>query len=184
MGKVIGITGKAGSGKDTVANYLKDYYPKFFRSVAFADPIRDMLIASGVVTREQLTDRTLKEAVIEEFGVSPRHMAQTLGTEWGRNSIGEDFWLRLSKRRIGILLAGGFNVLVTDVRFENEATMIREAGGEVWHIERDVPSVATHVSEAGVKFAKGDVRINNNETMGHLFETIDKLIQPLVFVEA
>lgn len=185
MGKIIGITGEAGSGKDTVANYLKDYYPRFFRSVAFADPLRSMLVASGAVTLEQLTDRELKEQVIEGIGKSPRQMAQTLGTEWARQNVNEDFWLLLAKRRIDVLLAGDFNVLVTDVRFENEAAFVRKLGGVIWHIKRKAAGTNhKHASEAGIKFAKGDVLIDNNETMGHLFETVDKLVKPLVFVGA
>lgn len=180
-GKIIGLTGKAGAGKDTVASYLTTYFAGRFRSVAFADAIRDGLKAIVGLTHEQLTDRVLKETVIDSIGKSPRNLAQTLGTEWGRNSVNENLWVILAGERIKTLVAGGFDVLVTDVRFENEAKWVRENGGIIWHIQRDVAGTGNaatnaHASEAGVKFVKGDKRLPNNETMGWLQANTDKLV--------
>lgn len=178
MAKIIGITGKAGSGKDTAARYLREYRPTQFRSIAFADPIRDaMRVIFG--WDHSYFEHPKKNEVDERFGISPRKAMQTLGTEWGRNFINTDLWLILAGARAEPLLGAGFNVMVTDVRFENEAQWIRKNGGVVWHIDRKVEDAtggnAGHSSESGVKFVKGDVRINNNETLGYMYDVLDGL---------
>jgi hypothetical protein len=175
MSNIIGLAGKAKSGKDTIANYLKLHYP--FQSVAFADPIRE-----GMRAILGLEDRHFahpdKEVVIPEFGKSPRQMMQTLGTEWGRNCVNDDLWLILAKKKIDAYHKLGFNVVITDVRFENEADMIRKAGGVIWHIERGVAGTPHgHASEAGVQKGAFDWIISNNGTLASLYGTVDSILE-------
>jgi hypothetical protein len=183
MGKIIGLHGKRGSGKDTVANYLKTYYARNFRSLAFADPIRAMLTAAFGWGPEMF-EYPLKDIVIENLGLAPRDFMQPLGTEWGREMMYEDIWVDIGAQKAAPLLGAGFNVLFTDVRFENEAEWIRSTGGVVWHIDRDSIVEDSHKSEAGIKFIKGDVRINNNETLGWLYENVDVIAQKLLKEQA
>jgi len=171
---LIGITGKAGSGKDTVADYLKA--SSNFRSIAFADPIR-----AGMKAIFGFDDRLFqhpdKEVILEEFGKSPRQMMQTLGTEWGRESVNTDLWLILAGIKVKALSARGYNVAITDVRFENEAEYIRSSGGEIWHIQRGVAGTKhVHTSEAGVGFVDGDLLIDNNGTLAQLYEQVDEYV--------
>lgn len=185
MAKIIGIHGRAGSGKDTIANHLKTYFPSFFRSVAFADAIREGMKASFGLTDAHF-ERPLKNEPAEELcGKSPRDVMKPFGTEFGRLTIGDNVWINRVIPRVEALLGAGMNVLVTDVRFENEAEWIRSNGGVIWHIDRK-QGVETHnhPSESGIKFVKGDVRIDNNETLGAFLDTADKLAMKLLAEQA
>lgn len=171
--RIIGITGLAGSGKDTVAAYLKASFN--FETVAFAEPIRD-----GMRAMFGLEDKHFqhpgKEVVLPEFGKSPRQMMQTLGTQYGRDCVNKDLWLILAGKKISTLHSKGFNVALTDVRFENEAEYVRKAGGVVWHVSRAVAGTPhAHASEAGVAFVDGDGVIDNNGSLLGLYMQVDEL---------
>lgn len=146
---IIGLTGLAGSGKDTVRTYLEDH--QAFTGLAFADPIRAMLstlFQQVGASDNWMTDRLLKEGTIPALGTSYRHLAQTLGTEWGR-AVAFDFWLRIAKARVATMLdAGVKRVVISDVRFFNEADWIHSIGGQIWRIERPgLEPVRLHSSE-------------------------------------
>jgi len=169
--KLIGLHAKARAGKDTVAGMLQDAFSA--KKAAFADPIRDSLRAMLGLTDKHFFG-SLKEVPIDWLGKSPRQLMQTLGTEWGRGLINEDIWLLIAGQKIGKIHGEGHHAVITDVRFENEASYIRAKGGAVWHILRDnAQPVAAHASEAGVLFHPGkDVFINNNGTLSELFERV------------
>jgi hypothetical protein len=149
-GKItIGFCGLAGAGKDSLASAVERYATacggKVAR-VALADPMRDMLLALGV-PRIYMTNRDLKETPVPGFGRSYRQLAQTLGTEWGRNCHGEDFWVNAAAARVAA--ADADTVLITDVRFRNEADWLRHAGGYLVRVTRpDIKAVNAHASEA------------------------------------
>ena len=179
---LIGITGPAGSGKSTAAQYLADQYS--LHNMAFADPIREMFAAMLGMSLElleatHLSDRYAKERTIPHIGASPRRLMQTLGTEWGRDTIHPDIWVRLARERLGWVedhttLQGA---VISDVRFDNEATMIRAAGGLIIHMHRDdhVP-VEAHRSEHGVSYYEGDALQSNNATRQRLYADLDRLM--------
>lgn len=175
MMRLIGIAGVAGSGKDTVADFLKAHYN--FKSVAFADPIRaGMKAITGLI--DEYFQHPSKEVVLEIFGKSPRQMMQTLGTEWGRDSVNEDLWLILASIKVKAYHDEGYHVAITDVRFANEAAYIRNNGGCIWHIKRGGAGTKhLHASEAGVAFAQGDEVINNNGTIEDLHGKIARYVQ-------
>ena len=148
---IIGLCGPAGSGKDTVRSLLEQHHD--FAGLAFAEPIRGMLrelFASNGISEDFIDDRALKEAPIPALGTSYRHLAQTLGTEWGRQCMGADFWLNIAGAYLADLKAQGYErFVVSDVRFANEAAWVRAQGGVVWRVERPgLASVRAHVSEA------------------------------------
>lgn len=172
--RIIGLCGKARSGKDTAANMLQTIKPTAGK-VAFADPVRAGAKAMFGFTDEHLHGK-LKEVVIPRYGKSPRQIMQTLGTEWGRDTIHEDLWLLIAEEKIDAFVEAGRWAIVTDVRFENEADFVRKKGGQIWHIHRgDAPAVSKHPSEAGVTFRAdlGDIVIDNNGTLDDLFEQVD-----------
>jgi hypothetical protein len=149
---------------------LKQCYP--CKSVAFAGPIRAML-AAGFGFDERHFNGPLKEVTIDWIGKSYRQMAQTLGTEWGRQQVNENLWVLAAYEKVKQFHEAGFHAIVTDVRFENEAEFIRSKGGVVWHIFRpDAIKVNSHVSEAGVKFVEGDMTIVNNGTLNDLLTEV------------
>lgn len=161
---LIGITGPAGSGKDTVRNILQQHHG--FAAMAFADPIRHMLFSllniSGIEARHML-DRELKEQPIPGIGASYRHLAQTLGTEWGRG-VAPDLWIRTARARLQTFAKAGIkHVVISDVRFINEAEFVRSEGGVIWRIERpQATPVRAHVSEDEMARIAHDLVIDNH----------------------
>lgn len=164
--KLIGLAGKARSGKDTVAKLLQKY--NAINTISFAEPIRDAL--RGMIgLNDDHFHGSLKEVSLGWIDKSPRQLMQTLGTQWGRELVDQDIWLKLAKRNIEASHRLGIHVVITDVRFDNEAEFIRDNGGIVWHISRgDAPQVNTHASEAGVTQAPGDLYVDNNGTLEEL----------------
>ena len=161
MTALLGITGKAGSGKSTAAQVLID---AGWVRIKFADPLKDMLRAIGL-TEDQIEGH-LKEVPCDLLqGKTPRWAMQSLGTEWGRGCIGERFWLDIARRKIALAMAAGLSVVVDDVRFENEAQVIRELGGLVLGISRNVNVSSGHVSEKGTTV---DMTHINNGTVAEL----------------
>lgn len=154
----IGITGPAGCGKDTAADHIIAENAQY-KKMSFAGPMKHMLSA-GLGLSDDWLHGHLKDSVHPVYGCSPRHMLQTLGTEWGRDLIGPDVWVTamcdfLSKQ-------GGLYV-IPDVRFENEAAFVRKHGRLIHIRGRDgnIEAGADHVSESGVKVGSGDLIVRN-----------------------
>lgn len=146
--KTIGLHGLPSSGKDSVGDILCRRHG--FARLAFAGPLKDMLIAGLGLRREEI-DVPDKEQVIERFGVSPRYLLQTLGTEWGRNTVRPDLWIAVAEQRMKHYRAISTNVVITDVRFENEADYIRRQGGEIWHVKRARSGVVVNLHESNLR---------------------------------
>lgn len=149
---VVGFCGPAGAGKTTAACYLVGYHPGWNRC-SFADPLRSMLRALGLKPEDFTHDK--KEHPHQLLcGKSPRQALQTLGTEWGRQTIGDDIWIRAATHQILNHIENGGRVVMDDVRFDNEAGMIRALGGIVIHLgradQRSGTTHTTHASERGV----------------------------------
>lgn len=156
-GRLLGLAGKAGCGKSTVAQSLVDR--GLAQRVRFAGPLKDGLVAMGL-SREQV-DGGLKETPSDLLcGQTPRHAMQTLGTEWGRKLIGGDVWVRLAMHRVDELLASGANVVIDDVRFNNEAQAILERDGQLITLVRGSsrPRVHTPTSLGWLEFVKSVLR--------------------------
>lgn len=139
------------SGKSTVADFL--WQARGYRVESFARPLKRMaetLILSLGVAPEELDDYAAnrKEETIPALGTSYRQLLQTLGTEWGRDMIHPDIWVRASLGRV----SGRDHVVFDDVRFPNEAEAILERGGQVWKIERPSASVThQHTSDGALE---------------------------------
>jgi hypothetical protein len=167
---LIGLTGVAGSGKDTVREILDNTFE--YDGIAFADPIRDMLaelLATVGVDHGWMTERNLKEAEIPQLGVSYRRMAQLLGTEWGR-TLHPDFWLKIAESRIALFKSyESKGVVISDVRFPNEAEWVKAQGGIIWKIIRPgVEPVLAHASEALIDTLPYDYVIDNRGSIDDL----------------
>ena len=165
--RLVGITGRAGVGKNTVAALVPGA-----EVIGLADPIYQGLATMLGIGEGELRRRAGKELPIEWLGRSPRTLLQTLGTEWGRDTVRSDLWLLLCERRILELdRAGAAAVVVADVRFANEAEMIRRLGGEVWEVRRSGQSIGAaggHASERGIGPELVDVVIDNDGTLEEL----------------
>lgn len=163
---LIGLCGAAGSGKDTLADLL--VARRQYRKLAFAEPLYQMLEVLTGEPAEKLRDRGFKEARIDWLGKSPRELLQTLGTEWGRGLVKDGVWIEWTMRR-----ADG-DCVISDVRFDNEAQAIRDAGGIVLRIVREgygclKGETRTHSSEAGVSDHLVNAEVDNSGDLDHLW---------------
>lgn len=157
---IVGLAGAAGSGKTTLAKALE---VRGFAIIGFADPIYEAVAAIVGLPVAALQQRAVKETPLEWLGRSPRHLLQTLGTEWGRESISQTIWIDIAMHRA----QHHRNVVIPDVRFDNEARAIRACGGRVWRLRRDdyrpLDTVSSrHASEAGVSDHLIDLVIDND----------------------
>lgn len=182
---LIAIAGRAGVGKDTVADYLCRKYD--FAKFGMAWPLKAMLHTGLGLDPAEYQSGPQKEAIIPRFGFSYRKAAQTLGTEWGRG-LRDDLWLLLAQYRIEWTKAnlpklGG--IVCCDVRFENEAAMFRSQGGLVVHMDSKtlnpvtVGEQAEHVSEQGIDYQPGDAFMDNSYPLPQLFYMIDSMMAEL-----
>lgn len=158
--KIIALTGIAGSGKDEVAQIMtsqlmsRDPEVKI-RSLSFAAPIKEAVASILGCDVSDFENRNFKEGcLLAKYGLptSPRVMMQMLGTEFGRNMIDQDIWLKMAQvRHDEALEAKADYLFITDCRFENEASWVRANEGTIITIERpSVAPVAAHSSEAGI----------------------------------
>ena len=180
--RLIGLTGRAGAGKSTVADHMVLRHG--FVQMALADPIRCGLQAMFGLAPQDLDERARKEAPVDWLGVSPRRLMQTLGTEWGRAVCGEDVWLKVAERRIAQQKALRYmsvyelplRMVISDIRFANEAAWVRAQGGVVWHVVRvadDYRIDGDHVSERTLPVAEGEHIVWNVGSLQQLFEQVD-----------
>ena len=167
---IIGLTGKARSGKDTVAEHLAVSHG--FAHYWFSKPMKD-------ACREMFDwdDRhlygELKEAVDPHYNISPRVALQTLGTEWGRDTINTDMWILRAQKE----MEQHDCLVISDCRFDNEAEAIHKAGGIVIEVTRqNTQQVAAHASESGVSPRLITFQISNNGTLPELYRKVDRLL--------
>lgn len=179
---LIGLTGLAGAGKDTVRQILESQHG--FIGFGFADPIRNMLrtlLSDNGISESWMDERALKEQQIPTLGKSYRELAQTLGTEWGRTVLGQDFWLRIAESYLYDIASTTFgpqHFVISDVRFQNEADWVRQRGGVIWRVERPgTQSVRAHVSEQGATAIKADAVLVNNSSIEDLSILVGHVLQ-------
>lgn len=166
--KLVAFCGPAGVGKSTASKY---FIARGYVKLSFADPLRSMLaVLTDVYDRY---DERKLEPREELCGKSVRHALQTLGTDWARNLIGEDIWLRQFERRVAANPEIRF--VVDDCRFDNEAELVRKLGGTVVKLHRPGFSHnASHASEAGVSPGFIDAEISAT-TPEQLWDSLDSL---------
>lgn len=186
--KIIGLTGPAGAGKDAAADAL--CFKHRYARIALADPIRAGVTAIFGLPNGALESRADKERCIEWIGKSPRQLMQTLGTEWGREHVAHDIWLKITERKIQVRIdnakyTGIQGIVVTDIRFPNEAEWLLKRGTLV-HIVRnksDLPALdsetAQHVSEQGIKPLDDAPILINDGTLEDLYASVGQLIKAL-----
>lgn len=123
---VVGLHGLPGSGKDTLADVMMTYYNGDFQRVSFAGPLKKCMSTLFGVPNACFNNRTEKEKTIPGYdGLTPRIIAQR-GGDALKAAFGSDFLVDIARYRINRHLTNKHCVVVTDIRFTNEAKMIKE----------------------------------------------------------
>ena len=116
---LIGLTGRAGAGKDTVADILVATFR--YHKYSMAKPLKDIAEIFGF-TKDQLYKN--KEVVDEFWGITPRSFLQMVGTDLFRTHWRSDVWVKLAEKNTRPLLESGRNVVIPDIRFDDEALFV------------------------------------------------------------
>lgn len=154
--KIVGLCGHMGSGKTTVAQAFGGLCAAeaiVVHQISFATPMKDMMKVLlryvGLEAERHVTDPASKEARINAFGGrSTRYMLQTLGTEWGRDTVSRTLWTDIAMARLDAI-KGANVVIFDDVRYDTETDAINARGGLVYMVDRPESRryESTHPSE-------------------------------------
>lgn len=201
---IIGLSGKATSGKDTVCGFIKDWAESNGRSAerdAFADRLKisaahalgvmddEIAFCNSLKTTGRITVTISQANAIDPHGFFARQFTgreylQWYGTQAHRDVFDHDFWLRGVLPDPGDRYGGRdpFDILViTDVRFDNEAQWIKGCNGEVWQIDRDGAGAGSHASEQPIDPKYVDHFIDNNGSLDTLRDNVMSLVERKVF---
>lgn len=172
---IIGLLGKAGSGKTSVANYLEKKYD--VKRVAFAAPLKRMAKDIWEFSDDQVYgEADVKEAVDLRWGVSPRVCMQRLG-QAARDHLGDDCWILAALNSVD----GPGVWVIEDVRYQNEVDTVAKLGF-VWrlHCEDSIShDQGTHLSESQVDTVPTtqifrELRSSRQQGLPHLFGLVDQ----------
>lgn len=194
--QLIGVHGNARTGKDTVAYYLCKHYENTYK-VALADHLKECCSVAFGIDEKHFYEDDLKEKENSFWGMSPRKMAQYVGTEMFRTHLGPNFWV---KRMEGLLTGearlssegdycAGDTVVIPDVRFQNEYDWIIKNGGIVIVLTRKGADgnvgIVGHPSEAGIHLNANDpyFKIENDGTIEDLYKEVDSIIPNQPFIQ-
>lgn len=185
MARIIGIVGPAHSGKTALANqinqFITDNAPDMqVARLSFADPIKDIVSMLFKWDRQRLSssdpaDKQWKEtpdeewaSILEIHGFSPRVAMQMIGTDLFRDHLSKDFWINILNKKIELIMENPNSVIIIDdVRFPNEANMIRRLGGEIIMVAApNTSSNSEHISEKFYNSIKTDRQFVNKRCTG------------------
>ena len=202
---IIGVCGFIGSGKDTVADYLVNFHE--FRRESFASTLKDAVAAVFGCDRTMLEGRTKEARVGRECvdpwwaerlampTLTPRWVLQYWGTEVCRRGFHDDIWIASLENK---LRNSKDNVVISDCRFPNEISSIRNAGGRIIWVQRgalpewydtaveanngnnvainDLKMRKIHASETSWVGTEFDAVLDNNGTIDELYNQVKNLI--------
>jgi hypothetical protein len=170
----------AQSGKSTAAGILQDHG---YQTIKFAGPLKAMALTLlhtiGIDTDEALRriEGDLKELPVPGLDVTARKLMQTLGTEWGRNAVDNDLWVKVAMEKFDRLHAQGWHVVIDDLRFLNEYQKIRSAGGLLVRINRPSSEPASASPYEGLlSDCEFDIVIENTGSLEDFRAQIEALV--------
>jgi len=169
MSLLIGFAGPKFCGKTTSAESIKNN-PAI---LSFAAPMKKCLMDLFEFTNEQMYTYEGKEAIDPRYGVSPRTVMQQFGTEFVRKTV-PDLWCILMRKAIEGCAIYKI-VVIDDIRFENEAALIRDMGGTVVHI-RGRGEPGEHESEKQIDVWNRDIILNNCGSLEKLQFDVNKIV--------
>jgi len=164
---IIGILGKKYHGKDTVANYIKE--SREIVHLSYAEPLKEACRILFSFNDDQLYGDK-KEVEDEFWNITPRQVYKFIGTDLCRKQmkqiiphVNEDFWVECMRRRLETI---NKDIVISDVRFPNEAKLIKEKGGIIIKVSRPlIEDNDEHESESLVDYIEYDYAINNSGTL-------------------
>lgn len=181
---IIGFLAKKRHGKDTACNYIVKKYG--YKKMSFAYPLKNAVKHLFGFTDNQVNGNQ-KEIEDIYWGIKPRKALQFIGTDVVRNQfpqkllssdIANDFWIK----RFDLWYKNNCenNIVISDVRFQNEVDYIHSLGGFIIKIERTVDIVNDDIHESELEIDKikdYDRYILNNSSFKKLYSELDKTIQ-------
>lgn len=173
--KLIGLSGKMGSGKSTIVQCLKDItLEEKVLVVKLAGPLYDI--------QEYVYRRISQVHQRPESFIKDRKLLQWIGSEWGRDTIGTNLWVDLFRFEVLALHKKYPHAIIVcdDVRFDNEAEAIKDLGGKVVKVTSTLnekridmaAGISNHQSEAGINLDYVDYIIENNGSKDELRESL------------
>jgi len=181
---LIGLCGKAGSGKDTIADYLVAKYG--FKKISLADPIKRLVKDVFVLDDLTVYDRVEREKPLKNWSNwTVRKLLQFIGTELFREQIDDEVWVKSLWYKIQNDKSS--NYVTADIRFPNEYNFFVEQsknGNKFFCIKviRDgcdgKVGLLNHASEA--YDLKGNIEIQNNGTKEELYKKVDEYIKTIL----
>jgi len=178
---IIGISGNARHGKDTIANFIAEYLT--CEIYHLADPMKE---AAKILMdwNDSHVYGDLKETIDPRWGISPREFLQWIGTDVFQCNLNDYFQSYTGGRNhwVKLLLEKCSDpekiYVVPDVRFIHEAKAIKKHGGIIIKVTRDIKTdVPNHASEREISQIEADYYIENDgslsELRGKVFELLD-----------
>lgn len=164
---IIGLNGYAKSGKDEVAQFIKQIQPSF-EIKKFSGKLKDIASILTGIEPDRFEDQFFKSKHLPGWDMTARELLQRLGTEAIRNNIHDKAWVKA--------LFSEYNDhrkwVITDCRFPNEAQEIKDYGGIIVRVSRTgFGPVNNHPSETALDDWDFDAIIENNGTIDDLKET-------------
>lgn len=182
---IIGISGKASSGKDTAAKMLEvlyanpdisyeDFANRRYKNFAdiqivhFADTLKETAQVLFRISEWETNTQEGKKTTINWIGKTVRELLQGIG-QGLRDAIDPNLWVK-------ILFANTkdwTNIIIADVRYPNEVKAIKERNGILLRIDRKGAGAGNHSSETALDdYKEWDVHIENNNSIEDLFEAM------------
>ena len=184
---IIGISGKAQAGKDTVCKMITytiwyytfsqrlkpfgiDHYKECityyntllnnigYQHTSFAKALKSCLSVILNKDLDKFENISFKNSRIDWLNnMTVRELLQKFGTAI-RNEVCDDFWVKVCLKNCIE------DCIISDVRFESEAEGIRDINGIIIRINRDGAGAGNHISEIALDNYSFDYIIDNNGT--------------------
>lgn len=172
---IIGISGKAGSGKDQVGKFIKQKATYHWEVKKFAYRVKQITSLMTGVSMELLEHQKGKQMTLPEWGMTVREFLQKLATEAIRENLHEDAWvLSLFSEYISDIDS---KWIITDLRFKNELKFLKSKDAITLRIERPGIPTMDHRSETDLDTSAFNYIIVNDGTLDDLKEKVNLFLE-------
>jgi dephospho-CoA kinase len=176
---IIGLLGKKGSGKDTMADFLVEHYN--FKQYTYATPLKKLCQDLFSLTEEQMNCHVQKETIDERWNKTPRQILQQVGTDLFRKHYDENIWVKILKEKLK-MEPDNQNIVVSDIRHQNELDTVTEFENcVIFHILRAGCDVSDqHSTENNIMKHENIITIKNNGSIQDFYENIKKELKHII----